>query len=359
MPRIREFRWGRWASFAHAAFWLDKPSVIAIDTETEGLGFYDQPFAATVTWRTPAGELTSWYFELADPEVQSDLRNILRNAPTWVGHNLKFDLQKMRLAGLVTDQMLEGRELHDTQILYHLLDENGRKGLKHLAVTVLGYDETIEVEVKSGPNKGTTKRVPKQEHHLNAVRRKLKLTKDDPWSLLPREVLIPYALMDTEFTLRLYETLRPKVEALGEDVWAWYQTEIELTRTLLAIEEEGMALDVEYLETTASEYGVRVMEGQAKIAQLTGNPDLNPNAPQQLLKAFAERGLNLETTAVAELKGLDDELAVAVLAYRDDLKLYKTYLRGLLSEQRDGVAHPNFNQTGARTGRMSSGSAAQ
>jgi hypothetical protein len=52
------------------------------------------------------------------------------------------------------DEMLADVELHDTQTMYVLLDENGRKGLKHLAATVLKVDDTIEVEVKSGPNKG-------------------------------------------------------------------------------------------------------------------------------------------------------------------------------------------------------------
>jgi DNA polymerase I-like protein with 3'-5' exonuclease and polymerase domains len=54
---------------------------------------------------------------------------------------------------------------------------------------------------------------------------------------------------------------------------------------------------------------------------------------------------------------LDDELARAIVQYRQDMKLYKTYLRGLLAEQKDGVVHPWFNTTVARTGRTSSSKA--
>lgn len=359
MPRLREFRWSRWASFAVDAFAEDKPALIAIDTETTGVGFYDEPFGATVTWRNPAGgELSSWYFELTGEqsgEIAHDLGLILSRTPTWVGHNLKFDLQKLVLAGVVIDHMIDTRELHDTQTMYHLLDENDRKGLKYLAVKVLGYDDTIDVEIKSGPNKGKFKQVPREEHRLATVRRKLKLKKEDGYHLLPREALIPYALRDTEFTLALYEKLLPQIDQRG--LREWYETEMKLTRVLHDMEAVGLDLDIPYLEETASAYGVTVMQQWQEVVKLTGNPDLNLNSPAQLTEVFRTRGLHLESTAAAELKKLDDPLAAAILAYRDTFKLYKTYLKGLLEEQRDGCVHPSFNPTGARTGRLSSGSA--
>jgi DNA polymerase I-like protein with 3'-5' exonuclease and polymerase domains len=77
----------------------------------------------------------------------------------------------------------------------------------------------------------------------------------------------------------------------------------------------------------------------------------------QLLQAFRKRGVRIDTTEAAELKKLDDDLARAVLRYREDKKIHTTYLRPLQLEQRDGIAHPNFNPTGARSGRMSSGGA--
>lgn len=358
MPRHREFRWASWADHTLKLFDTDRPSLVAFDTETTGLGFYDEPFGATVTWRRPTGELKSGYFELADDRAHAQLSTLLLASPILIGHNLKFDLQKAILAGLIDRPSVEEYEaLHDTATIYHLLDENGRKGLKELAVRVLGYDDTIRVQVKSGKNKGTWKEVPKEQHHLNAVRRKLKLTKDDGYHLLPRPVLIPYALRDTEFTLRLYERLWPELQRKGEDVLGWYATEIQLILDLLDMEAEGLELDMEYLDETTSQWGVRVMQLTQRIAELTGNPDFNANSQPQLMEALKARGLKVEDTQAKTLEQLDDEFVRVLLDYRSAYKVYKTYLRSMQTDQRGGVLHPNFNPTGARTGRLSSGSA--
>ena len=361
MPRIREFRWGSWLSWAERKLAQDAPSVIAVDTETTGLEFWDEAFAATLTWRTPGGALRSAYVDLADtggPARAWALGDMLRKVPAWVGHNWKFDAQKLILAEAITREDIDAHEIHDTQTLFHLLDENSPKALKTLAATVLKVDDTIEVEIQSGPNKGKTKRVPKEAHRLNETRRKLKLRKEDGYHLLPREVLIPYALRDTEFTLRLFEVLMPRLEGLGDpDLLQLYRDEIELLSVLLDMEAEGLGLDVPYTEKTASEYGVRAMEAWNRVSALTGNPELNPQSPDQLRAAFRARGLRLADTQESTIKGLDDDLARAILDFRQVSKIHKVYLRGLLDMQRDGVVHPNFNPTGARTGRMSSGSA--
>jgi len=359
MPRLREFRWGTWANHIADLWEEDAPRLIAVDTETTGVGFYDRPFAATVTWRRLNGELQSGYIDFEsdeDGQRAELLYMMLEDTPGWVMHNSKFDLQKLQLIGALPDPTKH--ELHDTQTLYVLLDENRRKGLKHLAVNVLGVDDTIAVQIKSGPNKGQWKRVPKEEHKLAAVRRKLKLKKDDGYHLLPREVLIPYALKDTEFTLRLFETLMPQLEAVGDPrLLDLYREFMELKLVLLDMEADGFQLDLDYLNEVTSEYGVRVMEGWDKVVNLTGNEDLNPQSPAQILEAFAKRGVKLESTAEATLKGVEDELAGALLSYRGDKKIHTTYLRALQEEQRDGIVHPNFNDDAARTGRMSSSAA--
>lgn len=361
MPRLRSFRWDSWATYTASKLGWNAPGVIAVDTETTGLGFYDRPFAATVSWRAPDGELRSGYFDLeADGwELRAQqLGEALRGTPVWVGHNLKFDLQKLLLCGAIEWADIERTEVHDTATIFHLLDENGKKALKHLAVSVLGIEDVIGVEVKSGPNKGTIRQVPREEHRLAQARKKLGLTKDDGYHLLPREVLIPYALRDTDFTLMLYEELLPRLERRGDEALvAAYRAEMAVSLVLLRMEQDGFALDLEYLDEVTSEYGVRVMNAVNELTALTGNPDLNPNAPVQLLAAFRKRGVRIDSTEVAELSKLDDPLARAVLAYRSDKKIHTTYLKALQKEQRNGIAHPNFNPLGARTGRMSSGGA--
>ena len=358
MPRHREFRWERWAAHTLDAFRADLPSLVAFDTETTGLGFYDEPFGATVTWRRPSGQLKSGYFELSDKASHRALAELLRRTPNLVGHNLKFDLQKAILAGLMSRANVDFYgELHDTATQFHLLNENERKGLKILAVSVLGYDDTIDVVIKSGPNKGKTKQVPKEEYKLAAVRRKLKLKKEDGYHLLPRNVLIPYALRDTEFTLRLHETLWPRLRREGEDVLAWYALEMQLALDLLDMESDGLGLDMPYLDTTTSEWGVKVMGLSQTLAELTGREDFNPNSPDQVMAALKARRINVPDTQAKTIEKIDDDFVRALLGFRGAFKVYKTYLRALQHDQRNGIVHPNFNPTGARTGRLSSGSA--
>jgi DNA polymerase I-like protein with 3'-5' exonuclease and polymerase domains len=357
MPRLREFRWAAWSARAWETWKNDQPSILAVDTETTGLGFYDEPFGATVTWRRPTGELSSWYFELGRPDTKGDLRAILGHTPTWVGHNAKFDAQKLILAGVIDRAELDKHELHDTATQFHLLNENERKGLKHLAVIVLNYDDTIEVEIKSGKNKGQKKLVPKEQYKLNAVRRKLKLTKDDGYHLLPREILVPYALRDTEFTLRLHETLWPRLQREGEDVLDWYALEMQLVLDLLDMEADGLGLDMPYLDKTSSEWGVKVMNLNTRLVKLVGRDDFNPNSQPQLMAAFTARGLKVEDTQAKTIEKIDDDLVRTLLEFRGAYKVYKTYLRAMQDDQRGGILHPNFNPTGARTGRLSSGSA--
>ena len=57
MPRIQEYRWCSWAHAQLKKLFEDKPPVVAVDTETTGVAFYDEPFAATLSWRSPDGAL--------------------------------------------------------------------------------------------------------------------------------------------------------------------------------------------------------------------------------------------------------------------------------------------------------------
>jgi DNA polymerase-1 len=231
------------------------------------------------------------------------------------------------------------------------------------AVTELGIVDNVEVVVKSGPNKVTTKRVPREQHHLNAVRRKLKLKKEDGYHLLPREVLIPYAMRDTELTLLLFEKLRPLLPAELEPVYA---EEIELISVLREMEANGVGIDVPYLDEAAEEYGAKVMRAWQKLVKLVGRDDFNPGSVPQLKAAFAAAGVSLASTDKAAMRDLlgnsktpaeARELAETIHEYREAEKVYVTYLRSLQNEQRDGVWHPWFNSIGPRTGRMSSSTA--
>jgi len=371
VPRLREFRYDSWAEWTYGqlervAKHRPRDVTLAVDTETTGTGFYDEPFAATVTFRGLEGQLISGYFDLEGPGRESRLdllsRMMRQLATSWVGHNLKFDLQKLILAGGLTIGDVNVATIHDTQTQFTLLDENSRKGLKVLAVSVLHEKNTIEVPYKSGPKAklGLTRTVVKEDYRLQEARTKLGLKKEDGYHLLPRPLLIPYALKDTEFTLRLHETLMPRLERLNDPAILQLYTEaMQLKRVLLRMEADGLGVDIPYLDKTTSEYGVKVMHGWSKVVDLVGNPEFNPQSPQQVMEAFAARGVTLETTEAKTLERLDDELARALLAYRGDKRVHTTYLQNLQRERRGEIVHANFNDDAARTGRMSSSSASE
>lgn len=329
-----------------------RPDVVAFDTETTGLEFYDSPFCVTAAWRTPDG-IRSFYFDLVEYEPSHLIvQGILQETPTLVGHNLKFDLQKALLADLLKRPALASKTLHDTEALAHLLDEHRRKGLKHLAHVLLGEDTDEETKVKEAKV---------------AVKKKLglKSEREIGYHMLPREVVVPYALKDAEFTLRLYELLAPLL-ARHPNLTTLYEMEMELSLVLLDMERAGFAVDLDYAERITKEYGRKILDAEASIEAIVSRPigdkpakgEFNPNSPKQVTEWFDEEcGITLLSTDKAHLRSVEHPLAQALLELRHVTKLHSTYLLPLLHETRNGVIHPNFRQHGTKTGRMSSGGA--
>ncbi len=285
----------------------------------------------TLAWGDP---IQSHYLALGSDD-DTLIEQMLRETPAWVFHNAKFDLQKLMLVELIFSEDFDERDIHDTQTLAHLVDEHQRLGLKALAYELLGQ-ETDE------------------EQALAAWFKAKKIKKADRnYADLPPELLIPYAVKDAEFTLALFRRLYPQV-ARHEDLLGLYDMEMQLCQTLLRMESRGMKVRVDYLESKSREYAAKGARQEIAIRGLVGNPEFNPNSPQQVLAALAERGHELESTDAATLEGLDDELARLIVELRETRKIHGTYLLGLLAEQRDGLVHPWFGSNNTRTGRMSS-----
>jgi DNA polymerase I-like protein with 3'-5' exonuclease and polymerase domains len=375
MPRIREFRYDSWAQWTIKQILHDLPAAIAVDTETTGLAWADVPFCATLTWRSQDGTLRSGYIGLDSEDTLplagagrespigdlenriSILRGILEWVPTWVFWNAKFDLEKLANYGALP--AVEGHTIEDGQPLASILDENRRMALKVRAVEDLGYVDTIMVETKSGPNKGKKVAKAKQEYLLGKVRKKLGLTKNDGYHLLPREFLIPYAITDTELTLRWWEKYRPTLPEAWEPVYA---EEIEVINVLWRMESNGVGVDVPYLREQNDEWGPKVLRLQLKLVELSGRADFNPGSWQQLKVAFDAAGVKLESTDKEHIRDMladpttppaARELGETLGEYRSAKGIYDD-LKTLLDEQVDGIAHPWFNSVGPRTGRMSS-----
>lgn len=313
--------------------------MVAVDCETPTAQWHERPFLVSTAVRIPPeNEITSRVWDI--PAEQEPLSLWLSNCGPMVFHNAKFDLQKLILAGVLEREWLTPDRIEDTEALAHLLDEHQVKKLKPLAEKYLGLstDEADRV---------------REAKKVVAKEQKIKMS-EVTYDMLPREVIVPYALKDAEFTLLLYEKLKPQLEVF-DDLSELYSNEMALTLVLLDMEHQTMKLDTEYLGAKAKEYAGKAMLRELEIRDTVGREDFNPNSPKQILEAFADMGIELKATNKAALKEAGHPLGESILELRHLRKVHGTYLLGLLEEQRDGFVHPNFRQHGARTGRMASG----
>jgi DNA polymerase-1 len=307
--------------------------IVAIDTETTGVGWHDEAFMISL-----ATEQEALVFDKRNTsglQWANDLAIVLKKleqADKIIMHNAKFDIQKLCRLGFSISLFQD--KFEDTQAIAHLIDEHQSTSLKYLARTILG-EETDEDEV------------------LKVWRRKNKMKKEDGYEPIPNEILAPYAAKDAEFTLRLYQTLWPR---LSQDLYPLYELEKNLTLALLQVEAQGMRIDNTYVSNKRKEYGDRIYKLKQRIGVIAGK-EFNPQSHQQVLHALSERGVSVSSTSKDALKQVDDELAGLILELREANKIKSTYFDALHDEVVADILHPNFRQHGTRTGRMSSGAA--
>ena len=166
------------------------------------------------------------------------------------------------------------------------------------------------------------------------------------------------------------------VNALAEPIVASLEAQgmAELYRTienplvlvLAKMEHVGIGVDVEELRALGKRLSDEVQTLQAHLREVAGRDDLNLNSPKQLREIlYDERGLSPGkktktgySTDAATLEKIKDqwpEFLEPLMRYREVEKLRSTYGEGLLAEvAADGRIHATFNQTVARTGRLSS-----
>jgi DNA polymerase I len=144
-------------------------------------------------------------------------------------------------------------------------------------------------------------------------------------------------------------------------------TELPLVRVLAKMEHTGIAVDRAALESLEASLGTRSSSLVKTLHALAGK-EFNVNSTKQLKEIlFEERGLTGGrktkatkgySTDAASLEKIRDEwpeFIDALMEYREVEKLRATYALGLLhSIAQDGRIHASFNQTVARTGRLSS-----
>ena len=168
--------------------------------------------------------------------------------------------------------------------------------------------------------------------------------------------------------LAVHELARPLMASLEAQGMAELYRTIEnpLVVVLAKMEHVGIAVDVEELGALGARLSAEVDTLGAELRVVAGRDDLNLNSPKQLREIlYDERGLSPGkktktgfSTDAATLEKIKDqwpEFLGPLMRYREVEKLRSTYGEGLLAEvAADGRIHATFNQTVARTGRLSS-----
>jgi DNA polymerase-1 len=166
------------------------------------------------------------------------------------------------------------------------------------------------------------------------------------------------------FTSLLAPVITQQLEAIhNESLYA--DIENPLVRVLAKMEHVGIAVDKKELESIRDRLTAETVELTQKLHGIAGRT-FNLNSPTQLREIlYTEHGLapgkktktgfSTDAATLEKIRDQWPEFIDPLLRYREVEKLRSTYGEGLLGEvAADSRIHATFNQTVARTGRLSS-----
>ena len=336
--------------------WVDKAyqrGFIAVDTETDGLNS-QQANLVGVCLSTKAGE--GCYIPLGhgadglaldDEDVTKQiplkeavaiLKPMLEDPSILkIGQNIKFD------ANILARYGIEIGPFDDTMLLSYALD-SGRTGhgMDTLAQTHLGIAPIKFSDiVGTGKNAKTFDQIPIRE-------------------------ATPYAAEDADITLRLYQSLKPRLAT--ERKTAVYETlERPLVPVIAAMERAGVKIDASVLQTLSADFEKRMSVFEAQAIDIVGE-EFNIGSPKQISEIlFGKLGLpggrktakgawSTKADVLEELAAEGHELPRLILNWRSLAKLKSTYTDSLPHQVNPdtGRIHTSYSLAATTTGRLAS-----
>ncbi len=330
--------------------WLDRlkdAKLFAFDTETTSLRYMDAEIVG-LSFAVEVGEAA--YVPLAhdymDAPEQLDRDSVLAQMKPLledpkqakVGQNLKYDKNVLAnhgidLQGIAEDTMLES---------YVLNSVASRHNMDALALEYLG-ETTTSFESIAG-----------------------KGAKQLTFNQIALEQAGPYAAEDADITLRLHQTLRPRLAETGRLREVYENIDLPLVPVLSRMEQRGAMISASTLRQHSQELAERMAELE-KAAHEEAGEAFNLGSPKQLQTLFYEKmGLPVikktpkgaPSTAEPVLQELahEHELPRLILEHRSLSKLKSTYTDTLpeLINHRTGRIHTSYHQAVTATGRLSS-----
>ena len=304
-------------------------TVIALDIESAG-DIDNDTFAAgrilsIALWNGKVGVVIPE--ELAETNKAAETIKRLCDTCTVVCHNGTFDMPYLskRLG-------INVYHYEDTLLMHFVLDNlAGEHGLKPLArrwLRAADWDSDAKSYLKGGTY----------------------------FENIPREKLYEYTLMDTVWTLKLYEYFLPLLKNSGK--YDYYRYRMEVTKVLIDVQMNGVAVSITALDQLEDEYKQQCDENLVVLKKLAGG-DFNPQSPKQIAEYFASKGVSSPSFDSDHLKklrrvGKETEFIDALLAYRYAAKVIGSFIANVRRKVgEDGRIHPYYLPHGAKTGRLS------
>ncbi len=277
--------------------------------------------------------------QLDRDEVLNQLKPLLEDPGlAKVGQNLKYDKNVLAnhgitLEGIAEDTMLESYVLNSVAT---------RHDMDSLAMYYLG-EKTISFESIAG-----------------------KGAKQLTFNQIELEKAAPYAAEDADITLRLHQTLRPKLKETGKLASVYEDIDLPLVPVLSRMEQRGTLISASTLRKHSQELAERMAELEKEAHDVAGET-FNLGSTKQLQAIFYDKmGLPVvkktpkgaPSTAEPVLQELahEYELPRLILEHRSLSKLKSTYTDTLpeLIHHRTGRVHTSYHQAVTATGRLSS-----
>ncbi len=250
-----------------------------------------------------------------------------------IGHNIKYDKLVLKKYGV------EIVNFEDTMLMSYLLDA-GRQGLEHLVEKHFQYTMIPFKEVtKIGKSTVTFDHVPLKE-------------------------ATAYAAEDADYTLRLYQLLKPQLADALLNLYG--QLDLPLVDILVQMEEEGILVDTLSLKSLSQEFSKKIAALETTIYEMTGCT-FNIASPKQLGEVLFDhlkipnstKGKSDTYTTdsdVLEKIAPDYPVAGKVLEWRQLSKLQNTYADSLPQQinPKTGRVHTSYAMAVTSTGRLSS-----
>lgn len=341
---------------------LQESPAIVWDFETTGLNWFKDSRACGIGlagWNK-AGALHCYYVpfrhatgepQLAIEHIGKDISGLLAD-PTKlkIAHNWKFDEHFAEREGWRI-----GGPRYDTMIAARLYDENRSAGLKVRA----------EQDLKRTDAKQFEQQVQDEVYRL-AKEHKMHVA-DYRNTFGYSHVNIPlcgtYGCFDVEFTALLYLFYEAAgISRFYNRIW---QTEMELVGVLTRMEARGMAVDIGYLETLRDALGGVLAGLEDSIFHQLGGIKFNLASDAELRAVLGKRlGIQLTKLTKGNKYAVDKEVLSRytdshpvlreVIDWREAEKLRSTYTNSILERLGpEGYLHPDYQQVGTFTGRLS------